>query len=151
DLAVEKYRSLVTDNLARDVGAMTPAEWAPSLELRVFEANQESTDPVAKLLVVWPLEQPNFEIAAAPVPATKSSLQDFAAAAMLPSDPPPQLPSVPPVPRVDPLVRLRGLPVQVSVRLAEKKILMSQLLGITPGMLITFNKSCEDLLDLFVN
>lgn len=46
---------------------------------------------------------------------------------------------------------LRRLPVTVSVRLAEKKVEMTALLGLTPGSLITFNKSCEDLLDLYVN
>jgi len=54
-------------------------------------------------------------------------------------------------PPVDSFARLRRLPVEISVRVAEKKIPMPQLLGITPGMLITFNKSCEDLLDLYVN
>jgi flagellar motor switch/type III secretory pathway protein FliN len=53
--------------------------------------------------------------------------------------------------RVDPLARLRRLPVQVSVRLAETRIPMSQLMNIAPGMLIPFNKSCDDLLDLYVN
>jgi flagellar motor switch protein FliN/FliY len=46
---------------------------------------------------------------------------------------------------------LQRLPVTVSVRLAEKKVEMTALLGLTPGTLITFNKSCEDLLDLYVN
>jgi flagellar motor switch protein FliN/FliY len=47
--------------------------------------------------------------------------------------------------------RLRSLPVTVTVRLAEKRIPLGQLLSITPGGLITFKKSCEDLLDLYVN
>ncbi len=47
--------------------------------------------------------------------------------------------------------RLMKLPVQVSVHLAERKIDMSQLLGMAPGSLLTFEKSCEDLLDLYVN
>jgi len=46
--------------------------------------------------------------------------------------------------------RLLGLPVVVSVRLAERKIEMGQLLALTPGSLITFNKPCEELLDLYV-
>ena len=54
-------------------------------------------------------------------------------------------------PKADLLARLRYLPVQVSVRLAEKRIPMSQLMNISPGMLIPFNKSCDDLLDLYVN
>jgi flagellar motor switch protein FliN/FliY len=47
--------------------------------------------------------------------------------------------------------QLLTLPVTVSVRLADKKISLGQLLSMTPGGLITFNKSCEDLLDLYVN
>ncbi len=46
---------------------------------------------------------------------------------------------------------LKALPVVVTARLAEKKIEMGQLRSLTPGALITFNKSCEDLLDLYVN
>uniref|UniRef100_A0A7C2NXD6 FliM/FliN family flagellar motor switch protein n=1 Tax=Schlesneria paludicola TaxID=360056 RepID=A0A7C2NXD6_9PLAN len=52
---------------------------------------------------------------------------------------------------VDPRARLRQIPVPISVRLAEKRIPVSHLLGITPGALIMFNKSAEDLLDLYVN
>jgi flagellar motor switch protein FliN/FliY len=47
--------------------------------------------------------------------------------------------------------RLMKLPVPVAVHLAERKIDMSQLLGMAPGSLLTFEKSCEDLLDLYVN
>ena len=46
---------------------------------------------------------------------------------------------------------LKHLPVVVTARLAEKKIELGQLRSLTPGALITFNKSCEDLLDLYVN
>jgi flagellar motor switch protein FliN/FliY len=47
--------------------------------------------------------------------------------------------------------RLMKLPVTVVVYLAEKKIEVEQLLTISPGALIAFNKPCEDLLDLYVN
>ena len=47
--------------------------------------------------------------------------------------------------------RLMKLPVPVAVHLAERKIDLSQLLSIAPGTLLTFEKSCEDLLDLYVN
>jgi len=48
-------------------------------------------------------------------------------------------------------IHLKKTPVTVSVRLAEKRVELGQLLTMTPGMLIMFNKSCEDLLDLYVN
>lgn len=47
--------------------------------------------------------------------------------------------------------RLLQLPVPIIVKLAQKKIELGQLLEIGPGAIITFEKSCEDLLDLHVN
>lgn len=49
------------------------------------------------------------------------------------------------------LERLLNVPVQVVVRLAEKKIDMGQAVALAPGTLITFGKNCEDLLDFYVN
>ena len=37
------------------------------------------------------------------------------------------------------------------VCLAEKRMNLETLLTLTPGSLITFNKSCEDLLEMYVN
>ncbi|HEY2253657.1 MAG TPA: FliM/FliN family flagellar motor switch protein [Planctomycetaceae bacterium] len=54
-------------------------------------------------------------------------------------------------PNINPVERLRNVPVPVIVTLAEKKIEMGQILGIGTGAIITFEKSCEDLLDLYVN
>lgn len=52
---------------------------------------------------------------------------------------------------VDRARRILPLAVTISVRLAEKKIDLGQLMNIGPGTLLTFNKSCDDLLDLHVN
>ncbi|MFN0195599.1 MAG: FliM/FliN family flagellar motor switch protein [Planctomycetaceae bacterium] len=50
--------------------------------------------------------------------------------------------------RPSPLLKL---PVKVVVMLAEKKIELGQLLALCPGSLVTFEKSCDDMLDLYVN
>lgn len=47
--------------------------------------------------------------------------------------------------------RMRHLPVVISVRLAARQITLSQLLSMTPGSLLIFDKSHEDWLDLYVN
>jgi flagellar motor switch protein FliN len=47
--------------------------------------------------------------------------------------------------------RILNVPVTVSVLLAERRVPLGQVVGLVPGALVTFNKSCEDLLDLFVN
>lgn len=46
--------------------------------------------------------------------------------------------------------RLLPIPVPVVVQIASKKIDLAQLRAFSPGMLLTFNKSCESLLDVFV-
>lgn len=49
------------------------------------------------------------------------------------------------------LRRLLKLPVHVVVKLAEKRIPLGQFLSLSPGAIVNFDKSCEDLLDLYVN
>jgi flagellar motor switch protein FliN/FliY len=49
------------------------------------------------------------------------------------------------------LKRLLKLPVHVAVKLAEKRIPLGQFLALSPGAIVTFDKSCEDLLELYVN
>jgi len=52
---------------------------------------------------------------------------------------------------IDRVRRILNLNVTVSVRLAEKKIDLGQLISLCPGTLIMFQKSCDDLLDFYVN
>ena len=46
--------------------------------------------------------------------------------------------------------RLAGLPVPVSVRLADKRVPLGVVRALVPGSLVTFEKACTDPLDLFV-
>ncbi|HXY33647.1 MAG TPA: FliM/FliN family flagellar motor switch protein [Planctomycetaceae bacterium] len=48
-------------------------------------------------------------------------------------------------------LRILRVPVTVSVRLAERKMSLGSVIALGPGSLVTFNKSCEDLLDLYIN
>lgn len=56
-----------------------------------------------------------------------------------------------PPPRRNRISRLLNLPVPIIVTLAEKRIELGQLLEIGPGAIVSFEKSCEDLLELHVN
>lgn len=93
---------------------------------------------------VWPINTPTgaSDSVAEPPPVLEAAVPE----AHLAGAGQPHLPS-----STRKLGRLRGLPVSVIVRLAEKKIELGQLLSLSPGALITFNKPCEDLLDLYVN
>jgi flagellar motor switch protein FliN/FliY len=104
----------------------------------------EDGSPAIYLLA--PVAQPASETAA---PVASANAPERPAPATPAPAPPPAAPA--PNAASPKLKRLLPVPVQVVVRLAEKKIEMGQLLALAPGTLITFNKNCEDLLDLYIN
>ena len=63
--------------------------------------------------------------------------------AAMPADAPPHTPPSTPA-------RLRRVPVPVVVRLAEKRVTLAEVRALAPGSLLTFEKGCEEPLDLFV-
>lgn len=141
ELEPSRFATIQTPRLGYFIEQCQPRDWAAAVTLVVTEG--EST-PVGGLLVVWPLATPRFETSAEPAPRSAPAMVAPEKPVVAVSD------DISPT-GPDPLSRLRGLPVQVSVRLAEKKITVSQLLAIANGSLITFPKSCEALLDLYVN
>jgi flagellar motor switch protein FliN len=136
DLEPTRSGTVKVASLAEFIASCQPVEGAAALTLVIAEA---AGNPAGTFLMVWPLASPQFEVAG-PAAEPEPSLSEIADDILdiMPSGP-------------DPFARLRELPVQVSVRLAEKKISVSQLLAISSGSLITFPKSCEALLDLYVN
>ena len=122
-----------------------PSPDASVIPLRVSDSGGSE---VGLVQLVWPVTAPNWEpvqIASSPPVAAAGTTVPASA-----PQPPPPAPSQA-AGQPDPYARLRRLPVTVSVRLTEKRISISQLLAITPGALLTFNKSCDDLLDMYVN
>jgi len=149
DMEAARFTTVKVPRLAYFIEQCQPLGWAATMTLEVKEADGGSA---GSLLMVWPLEKPQFDSGAAPAnpPAAAPAASPAAPAAKSVATPAPAAPAAPPA-GPDPLRRLRSLPIQVSVRLAEKKITVSQLLTIANGSLITFPKSCEALLDLYVN
>ncbi|MEM7810721.1 MAG: FliM/FliN family flagellar motor switch protein [Planctomycetota bacterium] len=47
--------------------------------------------------------------------------------------------------------RLQQVPVQIVVELARKKVDLESILSLSQGSLVTFSKSCEEPVDLYVN
>lgn len=139
DLEAERFATLTTRQLGITAQRMQPAEWAQTLDLIIGEPSATEVKTVLKL--VWPLQAPLFDV------PEDLAIQPLAEEP--PADAPPA--NQPAAPPADPLARLRGLPVVVSVRLAEKRIPLGQLLAVVPGSLIAFSKSCDDPLELYVN
>lgn len=157
DLLVETSSTRYCENLWDELVRTVPAEGARSVAWSLGSTTASVASPdgeteaslaeTAQILMVLPVAVPAPVEAAAPAAPAASPAAGSA----------PTLGSLGgrPVSPIDDFRqrarRLFHLPVSVSVRLAEKKIPMGQLLSITPGALITFSKPCEDLLDLYIN
>jgi flagellar motor switch protein FliN len=167
DLEATETAGFGVTNLSQFVERCSPVDWAATAQLQVTLTDRGTTAP---LLLVWPLAEPVFVAGPSAIPAGSTSASAGSSSAATAPD----TGSTPmgtgsgqaaisaaggaaigsgagSARSVDPLARLRKLPVTVSVRLAEKRIPVSQLLGLSVGTLISFNKSCEGLLDLYVN
>ncbi|QDU47813.1 FliM/FliN family flagellar motor switch protein [Gimesia panareensis] len=152
----EEFKTYATESLLNEVMQGEPADWAALLRINVFPADAETDaeesdgqSPSAVIPVIWPLTKPPVTETAeaepdpAPEPAATQPAQQQAApaGAALAASPGGQ----------NPLNRINKLPVQAIVKLASKKIEMNQLLSICPGSLITFDKPCEDPLEMYIN
>jgi flagellar motor switch protein FliN/FliY len=130
--------SLSVSNLGDCVASAHPVEGAIRLPLLV---HSEGTEPAERIWLIWPARRiptgidPQPPDGARPAPAPRQSVCGIAPRGRRPG----------------PVDRLRLLPVPIIVKLAEKKIELGHLVAIGPGAIITFEKSCEDLLDLYVN
>ena len=144
DVPATRSGSRAVANLLDEAERAAPARDASALELSAqllgAGGQPDPAAPAMPVLVIWPAAaSTGRSVAAEPPVVPAESVRPFAAPAL--SD----------LTTSRARRRLLNLPVTISVRLAEKRIEMGQLLSITPGALITFNKPCEDLLDLYVN
>ena len=142
DREAGEFISSAINDLHEDILGMQPADWAKAIPLQLFE---EAEEAVATMWLVAAVTSTPFEVPVAEAPATVAPEPQTA------FNTPAQ-----PIPIATPqlsgaMARIVNLPVSINVQLASKKIEMGQLMNISPGALLTFNKSCEDLLELYVN
>ena len=137
ELPVENVVSLTVPVLKECIVASSPVAGAACLPLL---ASQEGGAPATGIWLIWPVER---------IPTPYDPRKDSTAGA--PAEAASRRRRAAPVLSGTPVDRLRNLPVPIVVKLAEKRIEMGQFLAIGPGAIITFEKSCEDLLDLYVN
>lgn len=138
DIECEEFTTTAHDNLLTAMTQPGPADSATMLPITVDEDK-------SGLWLVWPLpaavtatasaEPSNEKVAETAVEAP------VAASTNTPGTPPP----------VDPLARIRDINVPVIVKLAERRIEIEELLRLCPGTIVSFDKPCEDLLELMVS
>lgn len=153
DVDVDEFATIAVANLRQ---AIEDAQPAAAAQFVVFDASSETLPMEGQLCLIGPVAIPPVPSLkpAASLASTSVSSAAKTAPAAAGSTVRPATAARPPQPaagrshRASPLL---GLPVQVVVMLAEKKIELGQLLSLCPGSLIQFDKSCDSLLDLYVN
>ncbi|MCA9248688.1 MAG: FliM/FliN family flagellar motor switch protein [Planctomycetales bacterium] len=151
DFLADDYQAARVANLADAVERGAPAEEAALVRLSV-----SSGDKQAMLDLVWPFAK-SSEILNDP-DATEEESQDDVEAE-IPGEPAPPVAAQPKIeaPRDDAFDRLPPyirsmlqVEVPLQVTLAAKRETIAAILSLTPGSIINFDKSCEQLLDLEV-
>jgi flagellar motor switch protein FliN/FliY len=144
DMIGENSLSLTVPILNDCISSAEPVDGAVCLPLL---AAVGSGEPLERIWLIGPVRRIPGTAEAGPEPSPVPVVRTSKDRGMLPiASRPPALAG-----RRAPLDRLRQLPVSIIVKLAEKKIELGQILAIGPGAIITFEKSCEELLDLYVN
>jgi flagellar motor switch protein FliN len=169
DLQADRYAAAFAPNLKEFAERTAVNPSAQVLDVTVFPADAAETDaPLAKLLLVVPVDG-----IPKPEPAAEGGVQaaDDSADANIGAFPDDDVldaalsgtkETVTPGEGASPTtglsldqalraLRILNVPVTVSVRLAERKMPLGQIVALAPGALVPFTKSCEELLDLFVN
>jgi flagellar motor switch protein FliN/FliY len=164
DLESERFAAIATENLIEVAQSAKATPSAKMIELSVFHTDGTHEAAVAKLLLIVPVAEPPVTVTqpaeglgAGALESAEESAQldegladdaeDFdesgddgsAQAAAATAD------------AALRALRVLNVPVTVSVRLAERKMSLGTVVALVPGSLVTFNKSCEALLDLYVN
>ena len=137
-------------DLATSVSWSTPLDKAEVLEIQVSAAGEES--PAGSMWLIGPVETPPSaheveerwdDVDDGHYEDHEDDFDDMSQQSSGPSDDARAI--------VERARRLMNLNVKVSVRLAEMKVELSTLINLCPGTLLVFPKSCDDLLDLYVN
>jgi flagellar motor switch protein FliN len=165
DLQAERYAAGFAANLKEYAGQAAVNSSAQAIDVKVFTADAAETDaPITTLLLIVPVDViPKLEPTAPPANAAPDAeigafpdddVLDAALGGKKETDAPREAASPPTPLSLDEVLRalrILNVPVTVSVRLAERKMPLGQVVALAPGALVPFTKSCEDLLDLFVN
>lgn len=158
DIEPDRTEAIAVENLRECLVESSPAEGAVVVDWRV--AAGAGDDAAESEAAAEPVEEEDTPEADAGADTSDQELP--AIFVVLPVEKPPVAPARSDDDSAEPAAsgqtrrlpgydRLLPLPVTVSVRLAEKRIEMGNLLNLAPGVLIKFNKPCDDYLELYVN
>lgn len=152
ELEAVEQKTVTCENLRAHLSASQPAGNVRMLELSATIAGGGNS--TAAIHLVMPVASPILE---QPVddstPADEAAAETDAAGVAPPAD----APAAPLVQQpIDPALekrkqRINKLPVNLIVRIADRKMDVQQLREIAPGTLLMFDKPCDSLLDVFID
>jgi flagellar motor switch protein FliN len=168
ELEVDRYLALSTENLIEVAQSAQATPSAKMMELAVFHPDGTHEAAFAKILIIVPVSAPPVPAAlepatddASPIDASAEEedfddaladeMEDALAAASDEEEQDRVNSAAASADAALRALRILRVPVTVSVRLAERKMSLGAVVALVPGSLVTFSKSCEDLLDLYVN
>lgn len=142
EMETTQFAAVACGSLKRQLMACGIDETTQLMEIGVQSPLVSAHLP--KFQMFWPLNTPRFQAVGdwPAIPVVEDQVEeaeDFVEDA--------------PVARTSDELRRRrvlGIPVPLVVRIAEKRIDLRQLRQLAPGMLLTFDKPCEDPLDVYI-
>ncbi|QDU58669.1 FliM/FliN family flagellar motor C-terminal domain-containing protein [Aeoliella mucimassa] len=138
----EKFGAMWVENLAQ---SLQDGELADGASLLPLELTQDGV--TSQLMFLWPCAEPAKLL---PPPKPKEEPAKAAEKAKEPPPPPPP-PSPKSLTELPPYARhLLKISVPVSVRLVNKRLSVQEVLELGPGAMVSFDKSCDDTLELMV-
>ena len=150
-----QFQAVYVPNLLEDIQDSRPDVQAHYFELAIDSAEvKDGETPAARILVVGPLLNPPLPLAdVEDEPSADSNKAGEPGDSRKPVSPasPSSRDAATTLQRESLYRALMKLPVEVTVLLAQRKIELDQLLSVSPGSLITFDKSCEEPLELYIN
>ncbi len=160
ELQSDRCAAIATENLIEVAQSAKATPSAKMVELSVFPADGTHETAVARLLLIVPVSEPPvtaappIEVSGADASESDEQFDQFdegLANELEASDDGSADAAAASADAALRALRILNVPVTVSVRLAERKMSLGAVVALVPGSLVTFNKSCEDLLDLYVN
>ena len=147
ELEATEEKAITCENLRAHLEASKPTETARMLELSATVAAGETS---ATIHLVMPVANPITEQATdeSAVTSDAAEAEQTTPAATAPPEPEPA-PLDPALTRR--VARINKVPVNVIVRIAERKLELEQLRQIAPGALLMFDKPYDSPLDIYVD
>ncbi len=153
ELEATKYQTIICGNLKKQLTACGLGDDAQRFEYLI--QNPMTSNEMGRIQIIWPLSTPRFQNVADFPAAAESSTNTQAAPDIGGHSAVEDETDFDDEPTVSPATltrqsRVLPIPVPLIVKIAQKRIDLRQLRGLAPGTLITFDKSCDDPLEVFI-